>query len=72
MHFGLYWDKRFNPYCPACKTPLTGYGHYNNFGYGFKCVKCDNQLIQLNDKTGSNISLEKAINQLKAQQTAEL
>src|SRR5438093_825153 len=22
---GFYWDKRGNPHCPACKSPLTQY-----------------------------------------------
>ena len=61
--FGLLWDKSLNPYCPACKTLLSGYGHRDGYGYSFFCIKCKG-LLSIQDDTGEDITLEQAKEQL--------
>lgn len=58
-HYGIKWDSNLTPYCIACETALTGYGHYRNFGWGFKCIKCD-RTLSLRDDSGRNIELSEA------------
>lgn len=41
--FGLYWDKRKNPYCPTCKIPLRPDGYWkfaNCETFSLSCPKC--------------------------------
>jgi hypothetical protein len=39
---GLFWDRRKNPHCPACKIPLSGFGKRAtyNFENSANCVQC--------------------------------
>ena len=57
---GVYWDKYFNPHCPACQKLLGNYGSYeirtHDFVKGFFCISCKNViLLSDGDKTGMNI-----------------
>ena len=50
--FGIYWDKKCNPYCPSCKTLLTNYAFYssgNRHLPGMKCISCD-KVIHFSDE----------------------
>jgi len=60
LHFGIYWDKEKNPYCPACKTPLN-YFHDNehNKYHTFECIKC-NKEMSAKDINGNYLSLKHA------------
>lgn len=37
LKFGVYWDKKYNPICPNCKTPLSMSGAGSNI---LRCLKC--------------------------------
>jgi tRNA(Ile2) C34 agmatinyltransferase TiaS len=63
--FGVLWDSKFEPHCPACETLLSAYGRYEVFGWGWHCTKCKKS-IALQNEVGVNIRLQEAIMQLKA------
>jgi hypothetical protein len=43
IYFGIYWDEELNPFCPACKTPLTLISDSRPM-----CYKCD-KIIGITD-----------------------
>jgi uncharacterized membrane protein YwzB/ribosomal protein L37AE/L43A len=56
---GFYWDKEFNPYCPVCKTLLSG-ANYSNI---LRCPKCDKEFTL---RHGSKLyPLEDAVRAIK-------
>ena len=59
LRFGVYWDREKNPYCPSCKSPLSGYSEYHE-GNGFMCSQCD-KIILLMAKDGSNLPYRQAM-----------
>lgn len=61
LHFGIYWDKKKNPYCPNCKTLLI-YHHDNEYNkyHTFECIKC-NKEMSAKDINGNYLSLKQAI-----------
>lgn len=64
--FGLYWDKRKNPYCPACKVPLRPDEHWK-FGnittFSLSCPKCrlHHPMLDENGKAYDLPSIKKLI-----------
>jgi len=42
---GIYWDKKNNPFCPACKTPLTQIRKKYEKDVDLYCSKCANSLF---------------------------
>jgi len=55
LQWGIYWDKGTNPYCPACKTPLTN----TIYNAKLSCPKC-HTLISLQDDSSRSIPVEEA------------
>lgn len=51
--FGVYWDKKLNPYCPACKTPLA----MSKVSSMLLCFRCKEQVGIV---SGTPITLEEA------------
>jgi len=41
-HLGIYWNDKYAPYCPVCKTLLSGSGSASNM---LRCMKCDKEFI---------------------------
>ena len=62
LKFGIYWDKKKEPYCPVCSKPLS-YGLFyiqsqEVDAYVFKCINCNKFISCTNN--GENINLEEA------------
>ncbi len=57
VFFGLYWDKKKNPYCNSCKSPVTFYSEYKGYKSPlFYCTKCEKE-IEATDENGKALSL---------------
>jgi hypothetical protein len=57
VYCGLYWDKKLNPYCNSCKSPVTFYSVYKGYKSPlFYCSKC-NAEIEATDENGNALSL---------------
>lgn len=56
--YGLFWDKKGNPYCPICKTPLS-----NRTLYICKCSKCEKDFTATGSGGGS-ISVQNIKNRI--------
>src|SRR5262249_49590398 len=58
---GFYWDKRGNPYCVACKNPLTEITRYNprDGRWAARCFFC-NQVYGFYDSEGKETDKEGA------------
>jgi hypothetical protein len=58
FRFGVYWDNRQTPYCPACSKPLSYINESKGFFtiWGFKCAQCS-AFIPLNDDDGRPIEI---------------
>ena len=59
-HFGLYWDKKKNPYCPICKKLILSGYHNKPLDPHFTCLKC-NIKICLRDERGNQMHLYQAV-----------
>lgn len=51
LKFGILWDKYKEPYCPACRNPLSNYRERTNLPptiglpqYTLRCVKCNKSI----------------------------
>ena len=53
LHYGIYWDKKKNPYCPGCQKPVA-YGDYHLAGTGYHCNTC-NHVYALQDAQGKQV-----------------
>jgi|SRR3990167_1575459 len=52
LEFGIYWDKKFNPYCPVCGKPLGRIAEFEQKYYSDSyCYKC-NKNIPISDDEG--------------------
>jgi hypothetical protein len=74
LDLGIYWDSKWHAHCPACKSPLSSFGRQEKKGEpfglpGWLCQKCGKP-IYLSDRTGKGISLEEAIEIVKASKQA--
>lgn len=59
LQFGIYWDRDGNCFCPACRTPLTGYTVDMTTGPVVACVKCD-KVIAIRNHDGEHLLLRNA------------
>lgn len=62
IKYGIFWDKKKNPYCPACKTPINRIFPRNNI-YNATCKKCKTA-IQLNRETDKYDTVEELIDSI--------
>ena len=62
LKYAIYWDKDKNPYCPICKSPISGYDNYPYVGRSFHCNKCDKK-IPLNNN-GKVIEIEQVLEEI--------
>lgn len=60
---GIYWDKKKNPYCPSCKTPVAKYGEFNFGDQGYYCSVCK-EVFVLADASGKPIAPAEAQSRL--------
>lgn len=60
---GIYWDKKKNPYCPSCKTPVAKYGEFNYGDHGYYCSVCKDVFV-LADASGKPITPAEAQSRL--------
>lgn len=44
LKYGVYWDKKLNPYCPACQKPLSLVRIKATGRTKLKCKQCDKQV----------------------------
>ena len=63
IQFGLYWDRHGNPFCPACRSLVTGYTNDYIRGPIVACVKCDS-VIAIRDDDGQHLVLRDARNSI--------
>ncbi|AMC35364.1 hypothetical protein [Janthinobacterium sp. B9-8] len=63
LKYGIYWDSKKNPHCPACQKPVAGYSDYGASGKGYYCKPCK-QIFPLTDVSGNDISPSQAISEL--------
>ena len=65
VHFNLYWDKKLNPFCPACKSPLTFYAEYKGYKNPlFYCTKCGKE-IEATGENGNAFTLDEVRKKIK-------
>lgn len=60
--FGVLWDKKQTPHCPACSKPLGRYAAYIivvSPQWGFMCVQC-NKVISMSDDEGNILTFKEA------------
>jgi len=63
--YGLYWDKKLNPFCSSCKSPLTFYEEYKGYKAPlFYCFKCNLEL-EATDEDGKSLNLKEARNKIE-------
>ncbi len=63
LKYGIYWDSKKNPHCPACQRPVASYSDYGIGGKGYYCKPC-NQVFPLTDVSGNDIPPSQVINEL--------
>lgn len=57
LEFGIYWDKKFNPYCPICEKPLSRTAESEQKYYSDAyCHNCDKPIPIFNDEGQLTIS----------------
>ncbi|MCL4547144.1 MAG: hypothetical protein M1495_01070 [Bacteroidetes bacterium] len=57
VHCNLYWDKKKNPFCPSCKSPVSYYAEYKGTKCSlFYCPKCKVE-IEATDVNGNILSM---------------
>lgn len=47
LRYGIYWDRKKNPYCPSCKKPLQ----LKNY-CAYRCVACDKAVFPSDGSRG--------------------
>jgi hypothetical protein len=62
--YGIYWDKKSNPYCPSCKKPGISYDNYSINGLGYLCIPC-NKVFPLKDALGNEVKPSRVLSELK-------
>jgi hypothetical protein len=63
LALGVYWDRKYYPYCPSCKKPLSNYAFYQTYGNhrspGFKCINCK-EIVRMSNGADMFLSIEQA------------